>query len=276
MDMERLTLENLGMSARDLGLSEHAIRRPHGLLLSTGPTGCGKTTTLYAALRRIIAQRAVNAIAVQDPVEYDIPGVALVEVDAAQKVTFGKALRSILRHDPDVLLIGEIRDEETSDIAIKAALTGHLVLATLHTNSAASAVTRLIDMGVDRYLIAAVLRLVVAQRLVRRLCNYCRKEGALTPEQAAALGRPEAAGTPASVPTGCKYCAGRGFSGRVGLFEMLPMDDEIATAVAKGLDEAALSGDMRRRKIPSIQDDAIEKLRAGLTSFDEVLTAVAM
>lgn len=276
MDMERLTLENLGMSERDLTSSEHAIRRPHGLLLSTGPTGCGKTTTLYAALRRIIAQRPVNAIAVQDPVEYDIPGVALVEVDAAQKVTFGKALRSILRHDPDVLLIGEIRDEETSDIAIKAALTGHLVLATLHTNSAASAVTRLIDMGVDRYLIAAVLRLVVAQRLVRRLCNYCRTEGSLTREQAEALGRPDAAGTPSFEPKGCKYCAGRGFSGRIGLFEMLPMDDEIATAVAKDLDEAALSGEMRRRGIPAIQDDAIEKLRAGMTSFEEVLTAVAM
>lgn len=275
VEMERLTLENLGMSPRDLALAEQAIRRPHGLLLATGPTGCGKTTTLYAALRRIIAQRPVNAIAVQDPVEYDIPGVALVEVDPAQKVTFAKALRSILRHDPDVLLIGEIRDEETAGIAIRAALTGHLVLATLHTNSAPSAVTRLIDMGMDRYLIAAVLRLVISQRLVRRLCPYCRVQGVLAGDQAAALGRPEAAGQPVSSPKGCKYCAGRGFSGRVGLFEMLPVDDGISKSVARGSDEGALGAEMRRRGIPSIQDDAVEKLRSGLTSFDEALSAVA-
>jgi type II secretory ATPase GspE/PulE/Tfp pilus assembly ATPase PilB-like protein len=276
LEMERLTLENLGMSDRDLALVEQAIRRPHGLLLATGPTGCGKTTTLYAALRRIIAQRPVNAIAVQDPVEYDIPGVALVEVDSAQKVTFAKALRSILRHDPDVLLIGEIRDEETSGIAIRAALTGHLVLATLHTNSAASAVTRLIDMGVDRYLIAAVLRLAVSQRLVRKLCPYCRTERILTPEQAVALTCPEAAGTPVFAPRGCKYCAGRGFSGRIGLFEMLPVDDEISKAVAQGMDETALSVELRRRRIPSIQEDALEKLRSGLTSFEEALSAVTL
>lgn len=276
MNMESLTLENLGMTGRDLGHVESAIRRPHGLFLTTGPTGCGKTTTLYAALRQITSQRAVNAIAVQDPVEYDLPGVALVEVDAAQKVTFGKALRSILRNDPDVILIGEIRDSETVDIAIKAALTGHLVLATLHTNSAASAVTRLIDMGTERFLIAAVLRLVVAQRLVRRLCPYCRTDSEITPEQAAAIRRPEVAGMRIGWPKGCMYCAGRGYSGRIGLFEMVPMDDDLAKATARDLDEARLGDELRARKIPSIVDDAIDKMRNGLTSYDEVFTAVAL
>ena len=276
MRMEALTLESLGMTGRDLACVESAIRRPHGLILTTGPTGCGKTTTLYAALRRITGQRAVNAIAVQDPVEYDLPGVALVEVDAAQKVTFAKALRSILRHDPDVILIGEIRDAETVDIAIKAALTGHLVLATLHTNSAPSAVTRLIDMGTDRYLIAAVLRLVAAQRLVRRLCPYCRVEAPLRPEQAAALGQPDAEGAPAFSARGCKYCAGRGYSGRIGLFELLPMDDELAKGTARDLDEVRLAEALRARKVPSILDDALDKMRAGLASFDDVLTAVAL
>lgn len=276
MEMESLTLETLGMSARDLATTEQAVGRPHGLLLATGPTGCGKTTTLYAALRRIIAQRPVNAISVQDPIEYDIPGVAQVEVDSAQKVTFGKALRSILRHDPDVLMIGEIRDEETVDTAIKAALTGHLVLATLHTNSAVSAVTRLADMGVDRYLIAATLRLVVGQRLARILCASCRQAAQLDDEQARALRRPEAVGTAIFEPRGCVYCAGRGYSGRVGLFELLPMDEELSHAIARGADEAELTAALRTRKVPTILDDAVDKLGAGVTSLPDVLAAVAI
>jgi type IV pilus assembly protein PilB len=273
---DSLTLEKLGMAARDLATSELEIRRPHGLILATGPTGCGKTTTLYAALRRIIGQRSVNAIAVQDPVEYDIPGVAQVEVDAAQKVTFAKALRSILRHDPDVILIGEIRDGETVDIAIKAALTGHLVLATLHTNSAVSAVTRLVDMGADRFLIAATLRMVIAQRLVRRLCPFCRRSSNMNAEQARSLSRPATEGTPIFESGGCVYCAGRGYSGRAGLFELLSMDEALARAVADGCDESRLAQMTRERGMPTIVDDALDKLTGGITSIHEVLAAVAI
>lgn len=277
MQMETLVLERIGLSDRDLAICEHHIRRPQGMILATGPTGCGKTTTLYAALRRVIAHRPVNAITVQDPVEYDIPGAAQVEVDSAQKVTFGSALRSILRHDPDVLMIGEIRDHETADIAIKSALTGHLVLATLHTNSAASAITRLTDMGVERYLTSATLRLVLSQRLVRKLCNHCRVEQRLTADQARALGRPQAEDSPVFEPRGCVYCAGRGYVGRLGLFELLSLDDDDwARAVARGADEPALMEMMRARKVPTMVDDAVEKLAAGVTSLHDVLAAVAV
>ncbi|MFN0244977.1 MAG: GspE/PulE family protein [Planctomycetota bacterium] len=275
IDTESLTLENLGMSSTDLAVCEIAVARPHGLVLTTGPTGCGKTTTLYAALRRVLAQRSVNAIAVQDPVEYDIPGVAQVEVDSAQKITFGKALRSILRHDPDVIMIGEIRDQETADIAIKAALTGHLVLATLHTNSAASAVTRLVDMGADRYLVAATLRLSVSQRLVRRLCPYCRVPAELDARTARALGRPEAAGMQVHEARGCVYCAGRGYSGRSGVFELLAVDDELAQAIDDGASEVELVRRARAQGVATIQDDALAKLAEGTTSLREALAAVA-
>lgn len=275
IDAESLTLENLGMSPAHLATFEAAIARPHGLVLATGPTGCGKTTTLYAGLRRILATRAVNAIAVQDPVEVDLPGVAHVEVDAAQKVTFEKALRSILRHDPDVILIGEVRDRETAQIAIQAALTGHVVLATLHTNSAAGALTRLVDMGVDRYLVAATLRLSVSQRLVRRLCPYCREPSTLDASAARLLGRSEAAGSAAFVPRGCVFCAGRGFLGRAGVFELLPLDEELARAVAGGAEESELAASARSRGTQGIAADALDKIASGTTSVREALGAVS-
>jgi type II secretory ATPase GspE/PulE/Tfp pilus assembly ATPase PilB-like protein len=180
LQTDSLTLERLGMAPQDLACFTEAIQKPHGLILLSGPTGSGKSTSLYAAIRRLIGQRDLNVVTIEDPIEYDIAGVAQVEVDSADKVSFAKALRSVLRHDPDVVMIGEIRDGETADIAIKSALTGHLVFSTLHTNSAASAVTRLIDMGVARYLVAATLRLVVAQRLVRRACSHCRQPRELT------------------------------------------------------------------------------------------------
>lgn len=168
---ETLTIERLGMMAHDQTIFEQMVSLPHGMILLTGPTGSGKTTTLYAALRKLIAAQVGNIITIEDPIEYAIPGVAQVEVDTADKVSFSRALRSVLRHDPDVVMIGEIRDFETADVAIKASLTGHLVFSTLHTNSAAGVVTRLADMGVQRYLIAATLRLAVSQRLVRKLCG---------------------------------------------------------------------------------------------------------
>jgi type IV pilus assembly protein PilB len=272
--MESLTLSNLGFSGADLATFEAAIARPHGLILVCGPTGSGKTTTLYAALRRILELGPVNAIAVQDPIEYDLPGVAQVEVDAAQKVTFGSALRSILRHDPDVIQIGEIRDLETASIAIQAALTGHLVLATLHTNSAASALTRLVDMGVERYLAAATLRMVVAQRLVRRLCPFCREPSTISPAEAHSLRRPDAAGATCHVPAGCVYCAGRGHAGRIGLFDVLAIDADLEREIAGGADEGRVEAAARLRGQADMLDDALAKIARGETSVREVLAAV--
>jgi len=276
LQTESLTLEQLGMCQRDLASFELAIDKPHGMILLTGPTGSGKSTTLYAAIRRLIAREALNVITIEDPIEYDIPGVAQVEIDAADKVSFGKALRSTLRHDPDVVMVGEIRDGETADIAIKAALTGHLVFSTLHTNTAAGVVTRLADMGVQRYLIAASLRLSVAQRLVRRLCMHCRKPHAITTEEAASLGLPALVGLPIHAPAGCLYCGGKGYHGRLGLFEFLPLDEDLSRRVAEGIEESALVQEARLRKQAALMDDAIDKLRAGLTSVREVLTAVTV
>jgi len=272
IEQEALTLEHLGMAGDDLRRVERELARSHGLILATGPTGCGKTTTLNAALRRIIGCREVNAIAVQEPVEYDIPGVTQVEVDSSQKITFASALRSIVRHDPDVIMIGEIRDRETADIGIKAALTGHLVLATLHTNTAASAVTRLIDMGVERFLLAATLRAVIAQRLVRRLCPHCRRPGADGELLREGLLGPDA--PPLYVPGACVYCTGRGFTGRSGLFEVLPVDEELSQALLDGADEAGLAASARRRGARSLRDDAVSKLRDGTSSLREVLGAL--
>jgi general secretion pathway protein E len=276
LQTESLTLERLGMRAGDLATFAQAIGRPHGLILLTGPTGSGKSTTLYAALRRIIAKSPQNVITIEDPIEYEIAGVAQVEVDAADKVSFNKALRSVLRHDPDVLMIGEIRDGETADVAMKASLTGHLVFSTLHTNSAASALTRLADMGLDRFLIAATLRLAVAQRLVRRLCAHCRRPRPLAEAEALALGFPEAAGAMVYDAGGCMYCADRGYVGRLGLFELLPFDEAMARLVAEGAGEGEIVREARRRSVPRLVDDALEKLTAGVTTVKEVLEAVTI
>lgn len=271
-----LTLQRLGMTDADLQRFETAIEKPHGLILLTGPTGSGKSTTLYAAIRRLIAQRTLNVLTIEDPIEYEIDGVAQIEVDAADKVNFSKALRSVLRHDPDVIMIGEIRDSETADVAIKSALTGHLVFSTLHTNSAANAITRLSDMGVEPYLVGATMRLAVAQRLVRRMCANCREPRELTPAEARALGDRHAAGQTVYEPRGCKYCAGRGFAGRLGLFEMIPVDEELSRSIAADVREADITEASRERKIPRLVDDALAKLFAGQTTVREALAAVTV
>ncbi len=276
LQTEGLTLERLGMCPRDLRSFQGAIDKPHGMILLTGPTGSGKTTTLYAAIRRLLAQEDLNVLTVEDPIEYEIRGVAQVEVDSADKVTFVKALRSVLRHDPDVVMIGEIRDGETADVAIKASLTGHLVFSTLHTNSAVSVVTRLADMRVDRFLIAATLRLAVAQRLVRQLCPRCRKPRELTSSEAAALARPALAGQTVYDPGGCIYCGGRGYIGRLGLFEMLTLDEDWSRRIAGGAEEAELIVRMREQHMATLLDDGVEKLQAGLTSVRDVLSAVSV
>ena len=213
---------------------------------------------------------------VEDPVEYEMDGITQVAVDSADKVSFGKALRSILRNDPDVVMIGEIRDPETADIAIKAALTGHLVFSTLHTNTAAGAVTRLVDMGVQPFLVAATLRLAVAQRLVRRLCRHCRKETALSILAAAALGMPDAHDTPAWESGGCIYCAGRGKAGRTALFEMLPVVEAMSHLIATGADEVALHALARNDGCRTLAEDALRKVEQGVVTAPDAQAAVTI
>lgn len=270
-----LTLETLGLAAADLAAFHRTLDHPHGLVLLTGPTGGGKTTTLYAAIRRLLESAPLNIISVEDPIEYEIPGIAQVEVDSADKISFGKALRSLLRHDPDVLVIGEIRDRDSLDIAVKASLTGHLVFSTLHTNNAISAITRLVDMGMPAHLIAATLRLCLAQRLVRRLCPHCRRPVELSAGHAAALGIPESTGTRVYEPGACLYCSGRGFIGRMGIFERASLDAEVASLVARGAEEEALRFSLERKGFRSLLADGATKVLAGETTAREVLEAAA-
>lgn len=269
-----LSLTSLGMNEQDLALFQDTIHRPHGLVLLTGPTGSGKSTTLYAAIKQLQQSRGGNVITVEDPIEYEIPGVSQVEVDSADKVNFAKALRSILRHDPDIVMIGEIRDEETAGIAMKAALTGHLVFSTLHTNTAAGVVTRLVDMGMQRFLVAATLRLSIAQRLVRRLCPHCRTPRTMTAKECLAIGKPELEGSQVFEPVGCIYCAGRGYAGRVALFELIPCDQEFSKLIAGGAGEEQLAMAAVQGQRPLLVDDAVEKLADGTTSIGEVLSNV--
>lgn len=272
-EADRFSLAGLGLSDRDLRSFSSVLEQPHGLVLLTGPTGCGKTTTLHAAIRHLLDQDSLNIITVEDPVEYEIPGVAQVEVDAADKVSFHRALRSLLRHDPDVLVIGEIRDLDSLDIAVKASLTGHLVFSTLHTNDAVSVVTRLIDMGLAPALIAATLRLCLAQRLVRRLCAACARPVALGPESAAALGVPEAAGERVHEPGGCVYCAGRGYDGQTGLFELARITAPVATAVARGAGRDGILEAVQDAGFRTLRADGAAKVRAGVVTVRDVLAA---
>lgn len=244
-----LTLETLGMNAGQLRAVSDVLASPHGLVLLTGPTGSGKSTTLYAAIRRLLEGPTLNVLTVEDPIEYEIEGAVQCEVDAADKVNFSKALRSLLRHDPDVVMIGEIRDAETLDVAVKAALTGHLVLSTLHTNDAIGAVTRLRDMGLENHLAAATLRMTIAQRLVRRLCRDCGGKG-------------------------CLACAGRGYFGRIALFELFRPNEEIARLIAAGADEAALRAAATAAGFEPLAADAARKVADGVTTETEVAKAL--
>src|SRR6185295_4597121 len=226
-DAAQLDLTALGMSGATLGAMDRLIREPHGIVLVTGPTGSGKTTTLYAALSRL-PRGTLNMMTVEDPIEYALDGVGQTQVNPKIDLDFARALRAILRQDPDIIMIGEIRDLETAQIAVQASLTGHLVLATLHTNDAASAVTRLADMGVEPYLLSSSLLGVLAQRLVRTLCPACRVSAPATPGEAellADMGLPST--TLLRTPAGCSACNNTGYRGRTGVYELLIVDDEI-------------------------------------------------
>ena len=258
----RLDLATLGMAADTLQAVDKVIRQPHGILLVTGPTGSGKTTTLYAALSRLDA-RHTNIMTVEDPVEYHLDGVGQTQVNPRIDMSFAKALRAILRQDPDVVMIGEIRDLETAQIAVQASLTGHLVLATLHTNDAASAVTRLVDMGVEPFLLASSLLGVMAQRLVRRLCPHCK-----APHPVPLEGSED---TPHYRPAGCPSCGHSGYKGRYGVYELLLVDDQLQRLIHDRASEQKMRDYAARHGMRSLRDDGLRWVKDGETSLEEIM-----
>jgi len=273
-----LSLNRLGFNSKDEDQFTKAISLSHGMILLTGPTGSGKSTTLYAAIKNLMEQKMVNIMTIEDPIEYEIANVTQTEVDDRRgKVSFASSLRSILRHDPDVVMLGEIRDGETAELAVRAALTGHLVLSTLHTNTAVGAITRLADLGVDKFLIASVLKLVAAQRLVRELCSHCKQPSTITRMEALSLRKPELEGETCYRPTGCLYCAGRGFSGRTGLYELLPIDSEESAIIGSSERstvssvEPLLTAKRDAKGFPSLRANGIHAILNGVTSVEEVV-----
>lgn len=264
----QLDLAQIGLpSAVEAGVRK-IIRRPNGILVVTGPTGSGKTTTLYSALREL-NESDRKLLTAEDPVEYEIEGVMQVPINPSIGLTFDRALRTFLRQDPDVIMVGEIRDLETAQIAIQASLTGHLVLATLHTNDATGAVTRLIDMGVEPFLISSSLEAVLAQRLVRKICADCRESYALEPEMLSQLGVTES--FECFRGQGCNKCSGTGYYGRHGLFEWLPLSEPMREKISNRESTMAMKRQAAAEGVGSLRDAGIEALRLGITTVDEVL-----
>jgi general secretion pathway protein E len=254
-DLSRLELSRLGMADATMARFDRLIHQPHGIILVTGPTGSGKTTTLYAAIRRL-DHATTNIMTVEDPIEYDLEGIGQTQVNPKIEMTFARALRAILRQDPDVVMIGEIRDLETAQIAVQSSLTGHLVLATVHTNDAASTVTRLIDMGIEPFLLSSTLLGVLGQRLVRKLCPHCRQQEADGRSWRAA---------------GCERCGHSGYLGRTGIYELLTADDELRLLIHRGANEAEIRQAAEARGMTPMRADAQRWVEAGVTSVEEML-----
>ena len=271
--MRILDQSSVDWSIDKLGLEEDVKRKflriissSHGMILVTGPTGSGKTTTLYSVLK-ILNREQVKIITIEDPVEYVIPGVMQIQVNPQIGLTFASGLRSIVRQDPDIVMVGEIRDAETADIAIHAALTGHLVLSTLHTNDAASAATRLIDMGMESFLVASSVIGVMAQRLVRVICPYCKREVDVPEEVREQFGLDG----PVYRGEGCEHCKGTGFVGRTGIYELLVVDDEIRSLITKKVDSETIKRAAVAKGMRTLLEDGLLKVRKGITTLEEVL-----
>ena len=254
-DLSKLNLEALGMAESTRKSFDTMIHQPHGIVLVTGPTGSGKTTTLYAAIRRL-DHTTTNIMTVEDPIEYDLEGIGQTQVNPKIEMTFARALRAILRQDPDVVMVGEIRDLETAQIAVQASLTGHLVLATIHTNDAASTVTRLIDMGIEPFLLSSSLLGVLGQRLVRKLCPHCKK--------------PDASGK-GYLPAGCAKCSHTGYLGRTGIYEFLRVDEEMRLLIHNGANDVDIRRVAERAGMAPMRADAMRWVLAGATSHEEVV-----
>jgi type IV pilus assembly protein PilB len=263
-------LDDLGFNADELTIWKNQIDQPHGIILVTGPTGSGKTTTLYASLRQMDAQK-LNISTVEDPVEYHLGSVNQTQVHAKIGMTFSAALRALLRQDPDVVMLGEIRDKETAEIAVQASLTGHLVLSTLHTNDAPSSITRLINIGVEPYLISAAVNAVLAQRLVRKVCPHCKEEYTPSPEMKEFLTLQGFSSEKVIRGKGCDRCRKTGYAGRLGIYELMVMDDSLRDLVTGNPDVTHLRKLCRERGLVTLRTDGFRKVMSGLTTVDEVL-----
>lgn len=286
-DVEHFTLENLGLAQRDLEKVYTAASKPHGLILAVGPTGSGKTTTLYTILR-ILNKPEVNIMTIEDPTEYDIEQVQQTQVNRKKNLTFATGLRSIVRQDPDIIMVGEIRDEETADIAINAAMTGHLLLSTLHTNDAATTFPRLIEMGIEPFLSASSVHVVIAQRLVRKICNACRKSYVPSRREKEALKRsPKILACLQAITGkdtlsnlrfykggGCKLCKGSGYSGRIGIFEVLEATEEIRLLITQKASADVINEKAKELGMFPLLYDGLNKVISGVTTIEEVIKTV--
>ncbi len=280
-DSRLTSLEELGLSQHGLQLVRDAIAKPHGMILSTGPTGSGKTTTLYALLL-IVNSREVNISTIEDPVEYYLDGMNQIQVNPKTNLTFAAGLRSLLRQDPDIIMVGEIRDEETAAIAINAAMTGHLVLSTLHTNDAATTLPRLYDMHVEPFLIASTIDIIIAQRLVRKICSKCIASESVSETELAKL-----FGADVDISKyvyegqartykgkGCSFCSQTGYQGRIGIFEVLPMDDAIRELIVSKANADQIRQVAREHGMITMVEDGLEKVLVGKTSIEEIIRVV--
>jgi general secretion pathway protein E len=265
-----LSLEEIGLKVEALAETKRLLQLSHGIVLVTGPTGSGKTTTLYAALSRINSPDK-NILTIEDPIEYQLEGIGQMQISPKINLTFANGLRSMVRQDPDVILVGEIRDLETAEIAIHAALTGHLVFSTLHTNDAASAITRLTDMGIEPFLASSAVQAIVAQRLVRLLCPHCKESYEPEEAQWAELGLSKEGPAPIFREKGCEKCLETGYRGRTGIYEFLQMTDTIKGLVLKTSDANQINKAARNEGMVSLRDDGIHKVLEGRTTISEVL-----
>jgi type IV pilus assembly protein PilB len=268
-DSIRLELDHLGMAPEDIERFRRSFRRSHGAILATGPTGSGKSTSLYGALLELNTEEK-NIITIEDPVEYQIPGITQMQVNTRAGLNFSSGLRSMMRADPDILMVGEIRDRETAQIAIEGALTGHMVLSTLHTNDAPAAISRLTEMGIEPFLIASAIDCVVGQRLARTLCSHCKQRTILPVDVLRDHGFAAQFDIEAYAPVGCVRCGGMGYRGRTGIYEVMTMSEEIRTltlarASSEQIGAVAVQEGMRR-----LRDDGLEKVKAGVTSLTEI------
>ncbi len=271
-DAGKLQVDDLGMPSATSAQLDDLIRRPHGIILVTGPTGSGKTTTLYAALQQMDRQGR-NIMTVEDPVEYDLPGISQTQINLRAGMTFARGLKAILRQDPDVILIGEIRDGETAEIATQSSLTGHLVLSTLHTNTAAGAITRLQDLGVDSFLLASTIRGILSQRLLRKLCHYCRQP--VEPNEFNRDLLKLEVGYKIYEAAGCEKCNSTGYAGRQALFELVSVDAQLQTLIHENAGEIELESKIREH-VPSIREAGFSLVRDGMTTIEEVLRVTSV
>ncbi|MDH5533909.1 MAG: GspE/PulE family protein [Candidatus Pacebacteria bacterium] len=274
----QLSLEDLGLSSADLEKVQHAYKKPHGMILATGPTGSGKTTTMYTILK-LLNSREVNISTIEDPVEYDIEGITQIQVNKKTELTFAKGLRSIVRQDPDIILVGEIRDEETAEIAVNAAMTGHLVLSTLHTNDSTTTMPRLTDMGIEPFLISSTINVVIAQRLVRKIHLKCRgSEEIDTSSLSNSFDKDfisNAFGDKKTIRVykgqGCDICNGTGYEGRVGIYEVLTIDDDIRQAIVEKKDASTIRDIAIKNGMNTMAQDGLEKVKQGVTTIEEII-----